>query len=218
MASCSKCGYENRPKAKRCGQCGSPIMSAGLGYGESPGKGAPGGGNMLPTIPESGGGGGLPPTIQESAGQLPQPGFQPGEARMGGAASTVQEDPAHLPGPRGAVGPRTQLHEEVSKPIAGWLVVLRSRTMRPYHDIPLFKGRNMLGRSPSRGPHYIEDSNASTEHALAIANDDGVDLTDLGSSNGTVVNNQRIRTHTLQKGDMVKVGKTTMVFVPMPRH
>lgn len=205
MATCESCGYENRPNAKICGQCGTPIMSAGVGYaGEQPGgpMTPPGGGPMLPTIPEG------------AEASWPKHGVGAGEAKVGGAAATVQEDPAALPQPKPVGAPRTQLSEEATKPIAGWLVVLRSRSMPPYQDIPIFIGRNMLGRDPSRGPHNVEDGNASKEHALVIASKDGADLMDLGSANGTVVNNQRIRSHTLQKGDMVKIGKTTMAFIP----
>lgn len=205
MATCEQCGYENRSKAKICGQCGTPIMSAGVGYaGAEPAGpiGPPGGGNMLPTIPEG------------AETSWPKHGVSPGEAKVGGAAATVQEDPAVLPQPKLGAAPRTQLSEEVTKPLAGWLVVLRSRSMSPYQDIPIYIGRNMLGRDPNRGPHNVDDTNASKEHAVAIGNKDGVDLMDLGSANGTVVNNQQIRTHTLQKGDMVKIGKTTMVFIP----
>ena len=215
MATCPKCGFNNAPNAKFCGSCGAPSMAAGVGYQDAPrpvqvGSPAPQGG-MLPTVPEVGGGAPMQPM-----------GIGHGDARVGGAASTVQEDyPGGVPprpgmGPLQGGAPKTQLHEEAAKPIAGWLVVLRSRSMRPYQDIPIFVGRNMLGRNPGLGPHYVEDGNASAEHAMVLTNDAGVEIMDLGSGNGTTVNNQKIRSCALNKGDMVRIGKTVMVFVSFP--
>ena len=161
---------------------------------------------MMPTVPEG-----------DDAGPL-----QPyrGGAQIGGAAMTVQEDSGSSPGLGPSVkhggGPRTELHEDAVKPLAGWLVVLRSRSVPAYHDVPLFVGRNILGKDPSRGPHCLNDPNASSEHALIIAKEDAVRITDMGSTNGTIVNDQRIDMVALKKGDKVRIGKTTMVYIPLP--
>jgi pSer/pThr/pTyr-binding forkhead associated (FHA) protein len=109
-------------------------------------------------------------------------------------------------------------HEDTVQPLAGWFVVLRSRSMQPYRDIPIFVGRNKIGRDPNLGPHCVPEPNASAEHAMVIAEDGQVEIMDLGSANGTIVNNKPVpRSAVLSDGDMVRIGKTTMVFVPMPQ-
>ena len=113
-------------------------------------------------------------------------------------------------------GPRTVLQEDVSKPIGGWFVVLRSREVPPYREIPLFEGNNMIGRLPDLGPQCLTDSLASEQHARIVVDKASCTLIDMGSKNGVTVNNQKIATHRLKRGDRVKIGKTTMVFIPLP--
>lgn len=213
MTMCSGCGHQNSQTAKMCGQCGTPLMSAGVGYGgpESPPP-FPGGGNVLPTIPE-----GMPGGAAAGLGNI----------RVGGAEPTIMEGPAggapaFGAGPQGqgrfpgAGGPKTQMAEEVSKPVAGWLVVMRSRALSPYQDIPIYKGRNLLGRAAPEPVQSIADSNASNQHALILSENGSTTITDLGSANGTIVNNERVQAKPLEKGDRIKIGKTTFVFVPVP--
>ena len=220
MAICSSCQYDNAANAKMCGQCGSPLMSAGVGYAADdrgappPGPGFGGPGNMLPTIPEGAG-----PLGGGQAG--PNHGGL-GNVRVGGAASTVHEDagapgyPPPHPGGFGAGAGRTQLHDDVSKPVAGWLVVMRSRALLPYQDVPLYVGRNILGRLSPEAAQVVNDPNCSSNHVLILASRDGFQLTDLGSSNGTVVNNEKVQGGALNRGDRVRIGKTTFVFLPVP--
>jgi hypothetical protein len=215
---CPKCSHNNGPSARFCGECGQPFMNAAVGH---PGANAPrsitpgGAGNQLPTELGSdgaqsivpGGKGNYDRTALESTGPI-----------VGGAAATIQEGSmaGEMRAPVQAYSPKTQLEEDVSQPIAGWLVVLRSRHMNPYHDVPIFEGRNILGRDPNRGRQHLTDTNASSEHVLILARGGVVRLTDLGSSNGTIVNNQQVDAVELNKGDMVRIGKTTFAFVPMP--
>jgi len=194
MARCSKCNHENPPQARFCGNCRNQL--------DIPGAASP---KLAPTQYEESGG-----------GMAPIQAFRPGDFKRGGAATTVQQGhPGAGQYQQGAPG-RTILHEESYQPVSGWLVVLRSRSMPLYRDIPIFHGPNTLGKDPEKSEHMITDELASRKHTLLVGSDSGVDLTDLGSSNGTYVNNQQVKTHTLQKGDMVKIGKTTMVYVPLP--
>ena len=205
--TCTSCGATNKAGAKFCAQCRTPIMAAGVGF---PGMDAPvapaggNGGNFLPTMPES--------ENTSAAAQGPQ---------FGGAAASTVHEAGHpgvaQPPPMGAAG-RTIIHEEVSNPLAGWFVVLRSRNVQLYQDIPIFEGRNKIGRDPALGPQYLAEPNASSEHAMIIAEAGQVEIMDLGSSNGTVVNNKPVpRSAVLENGDMVRMGKTTMVFIQMPQ-
>ena len=200
MTSCPNCQHANAPTARFCGNCRHELK--GTVVQDAP-QGA-----MNPTLFEEGG-----------ADMAPIRGFQPGDFKRGGAAdATVQEGhPGAGQYQHGAAG-HTMLHEDACEPIAGWLVVLRSRSMPLYKDIPIFHGTNTLGKNPGRVEHVIDDSVASRTHCMLVGSEQGVDLTDLNSSNGTFVNNKQVRMQSLAKGDMVKIGKTTMVFVPVPQQ
>lgn len=192
---CGKCGFQNREGRKFCANCGSPIMAAGVGHG----GGAIRGGAAAPPLP----------TVPES-GQTPQ-------IRVGGAAApTVQEGAGPRPAGMAGGAPRTVLHDEASKPLAGWLVVVRSRTMQPYKELPIFVGSNVFGRDGGLGQQRVDDPNASGQHALVLASADGVRLTDMGSANGTAVNGAPVQSAELAGGDVVRIGKTSFRFVPVP--
>ena len=181
-----------------CGACGSPLMAQGVGYqgsGPPPPPAAAGLGNVQ---------------VGGAAATAPNVG---GHGAQGGAPPTAFQGGGHAPVGRGH-SPRTRVAEEAPKPVAGWLVVLRSRHVQPYVDLALHEGRNEIGRDP--GPLQLADPRASGRHAMAVARDGEVMLTDL-SQNGTVVNNQMVQSHALQAGDMVKIGGTTLVYVPFPQ-
>jgi len=204
MASCSKCEYVNRPEAKRCGGCGAVMMEAGVGRAP---QALQGGGPVRPTVHEGGAGGGaVPPTRLERG------------AQMGGAA-----DPTRVEGHPGAgryqqgAPNHTVFSEEAVRPIAGWLVVLRSLSLPLYKEIPIYMGANNLGRDAALGPHCVDDPNVSTQQALVQAEEGGVLLMNTSTTNPTQINRQPIRHAALNKGDEVRMGRTTMVFVPMPQ-
>jgi len=53
------------------------------------------------------------------------------------------------------------------------------------------------------------DTGASRRHASFMATPGGIILTDLGSTNGTFVNDQPVQAATISKGDTVRIGVTT---------
>ncbi len=68
----------------------------------------------------------------------------------------------------------------------------------------------VVGRSDNADVK-IEDAYASEFHLRLVAQDNGLVLHDLGSTNGTYVNGRRISTPiTLTQGDAVQVGKTVL--------
>lgn len=204
MTICTNCGGDNRPGAKFCTQCGNAVASPPLVSGGARGS-----------------------TVFEAENSP----VRPASVRMGGAASPptaleaptprTQMEPAPSAPFRGASAarghktPRTVLHEEVVRPIAGWMVILKSYTDEVYREIPIYRGRNVIGRDPALGPQSLKDSNCSGQHCSVSVLDDVVELRDLDSSNGTRVNNQRVRGVPLNKGDMIRIGKTTLVFLPL---
>jgi len=81
-------------------------------------------------------------------------------------------------------------------------------------------GRNELGSAPlklGRAPDntiVLQDPQSSSRHAEVAQSPDGANytITDLGSTNGTYVNEQRLSAHTtqiLQHGDTIRIGNTT---------
>lgn len=200
MPRCSDCGFNNRETAKRCAGCGAPLMSAGVGRSDpTPVRAAA---PPPPTVPEAVN---VPspvaPTRHESVQPLPA-------TRLEGHAGAGQY--------QGGAQGRTVLQEEAVRPLSGFLVVLRSASMPQYQEVPIFLGANTLGRNPALGVHCIQDENVSTQHAVVVGERGRAEITDLGSSNGTIVNEKKVRTTFLQKGDMVKLGRSRFVFIPVP--
>lgn len=58
----------------------------------------------------------------------------------------------------------------------------------------------------------LRDTEVSRQHAEVRRVADKLILTDLNSSNGTFVNNQRVERHELASGDQVQMGRTVMLF------
>lgn len=68
----------------------------------------------------------------------------------------------------------------------------------------------VLGRS-DEADVALHDPYASEFHMRLVAQDNGITLHDLGSTNGTYVNGRRVVAPTqLRKGDTIQVGKTVM--------
>lgn len=74
---------------------------------------------------------------------------------------------------------------------------------------------NVIGRAPD-AEVQLTDIGASRRHAEIVVIDSGgdehVELHDLGSTNGTLVNGQRVAAATLTDGDQITIGTTTFVF------
>ena len=65
-----------------------------------------------------------------------------------------------------------------------------------------------IGRETS-GLQLAFDSGVSRRHANLAPGPMGLQLTDLGSTNGTFVNGQRVASATIKPGDLVRIGATT---------
>lgn len=77
----------------------------------------------------------------------------------------------------------------------------------PFDGAPVTLGRADDNTWP------LDDQAASRRHAEIAATADGYVIRDLGSSNGTWVNRERIESRILADGDQITIGGSTLVFV-----
>jgi pSer/pThr/pTyr-binding forkhead associated (FHA) protein len=78
--------------------------------------------------------------------------------------------------------------------------------------VPLHAEVTRVSRSPA-ADIALDDASASRRHALFVCREDGVDVVDDRSLNGTWVNGERIERHRLADGDTIVVGRTTLRYV-----
>lgn len=68
-----------------------------------------------------------------------------------------------------------------------------------------------IGRLPECDV-VVDDAGASRQHARIRRTEAGFVLTDLGSTNGTMVNGEPIQEHVLEHGDRITIGETELEF------
>jgi adenylate cyclase len=79
-------------------------------------------------------------------------------------------------------------------------------------EVPLSKDAFSIGRTPENDIE-IKDSLISRRHTSIVRKGDRHVVYDLGSSNGTFVNRERIESKTLENGDVIRVGETELHYV-----
>ncbi|WP_438015260.1 sigma 54-interacting transcriptional regulator [Sorangium sp. So ce315] len=75
------------------------------------------------------------------------------------------------------------------------LVVIFTRGQPACAPIPLRDGAVVLGRAPAEGVVVVEDDQVSRRHARVALAAQGIEITDLGSRNGTFVDGKKIEGH-----------------------
>jgi pSer/pThr/pTyr-binding forkhead associated (FHA) protein len=70
---------------------------------------------------------------------------------------------------------------------------------------PIERGKTVIGRKEDCGLR-IPLGEISRQHAVLMVDDRAATLRDLGSANGTYINNQRVREQELQPGDHIVIG------------
>ncbi len=63
-----------------------------------------------------------------------------------------------------------------------------------------------IGRAP-RADFVVDAALVSRLHCRLTAGDDGVDVVDLDSTNGTYINDERVKTGCIKNGDRLRVGR-----------
>lgn len=78
---------------------------------------------------------------------------------------------------------------------------------------PLREGETTIGRSPYCSI-VVPSATASREHAAVVVQGQAVELVDLGSRNGTLVNRATVREPcTLNVGDIIQIGGAEMTLL-----
>ena len=83
---------------------------------------------------------------------------------------------------------------------------------KPITDFQIDKGKSLTIGRRSNNDVVIENLAVSGHHAKIDSVGDGFVLTDLQSKNGCFVNEQMVTSHWLKNGDVVSIGKHTLVF------
>ena len=95
------------------------------------------------------------------------------------------------------------------------IIALMQRDSGPADTIPLSEGTVTIGRKPGNTVVVPQDTFVSGKHAEIVTNSTGTYLTDLGSTNGTVVNGQKLTANEKQlllEGDEVQIGQSRFTF------
>ncbi len=73
-------------------------------------------------------------------------------------------------------------------------------------------GELLIGRS-SQAHLQIDHESVSRRHAKVTTQDDKVEIADMGSTNGTYVNDEPVENRLLHDGDLIKVGRTILKYL-----
>jgi hypothetical protein len=92
--------------------------------------------------------------------------------------------------------------------LVGWIIPLEGRQLGELLQI---KGRTVIGKSPSCNL-VIDEPSISGQHAEFVPTSNGFRLNDLGSTNGTWVNDKRVTTHDLVDNDNVRLGRVNFKY------
>jgi two-component system, cell cycle response regulator len=90
------------------------------------------------------------------------------------------------------------------------LVVIYGQQVGQKHTLKA--GELVIGRS-SQAQLQIDHESVSRRHARIVLTDSGVLVADLGSTNGTYVNDEPITERSLGHGDLIKVGRTILKYL-----
>ena len=103
----------------------------------------------------------------------------------------------------------------------GALVGTLRKTEGPADDIAVTEGVISIGRRPENTVILVADAYASGRHAEVVTDATGTYITDLGSTNGTVVNGVRITPNErllLSEGDELQIGQNRFRFEPFSQE
>jgi outer membrane murein-binding lipoprotein Lpp len=154
--------------------------------------------------------------VCESCGQKLHPSWD--QCPYCGAGGKQANDaPAAAPTPAPSPKMRTMAIDAAAggtTPIGsavGWLVPLDGPQTGELFQL---KGRCVVGKAPDCDV-VLNDPSISSRHAEFIAGRTGFRVNDLGSTNGTYVNDKKVTAHDLVDNDSVRLGRTNFKFKSM---
>jgi hypothetical protein len=114
-----------------------------------------------------------------------------------------------VPGP----GEQTESKDEPTRlyQVGGGRVLVVVEGVQAGMRFPLRPGRTMVGRREDCHV-VIADPAVSRQHLRIEWTEDGIELHDLNSTNGTFVNDRRVTAHRLSPGDRIRVGATVLEY------
>lgn len=140
---------------------------------------------------------------------------RPSTAKKAAAAPAVGRAAPSASGPEGPAPVPAAQHQPAAQTRQS-----DRQAQRPWLDVdgdyyPLLAAITVLGRDNSADV-ILDDPGISRQHTEIRVTSDGphliANIRDLGSTNGTFVNGERITSQRLTDGDRVNVGRTTLIF------
>ena len=108
------------------------------------------------------------------------------------------------------IGLQDILNEDKKSSRSAYLIVISGRSVGRMYKLSSSSPETSIGRTPDADV-FIDDEGVSRRHAK-ITNAGGVvRLVDLGSTNGTFANGQRVSSRVLSDGDRLQIGSTTIL-------
>jgi hypothetical protein len=127
------------------------------------------------------------------------------------AAGSDPWGPIAIPSPEAPAGPRDATAVFVVPTAEGPRATIREIRPDRSSRTLAFEGRPLtIGRSSDNGL-VLRDGRASRHHARIDVRRGSLVLTDLGSTNGSWVNDRRVESIALGEGDQVRIGLTTLI-------
>ena len=83
---------------------------------------------------------------------------------------------------------------------------------RTVHELPLYVGRIIVGRTPDNDLQ-VDSRFVSRHHCQIVTTANSCVIEDLNSTNGIYVKSKRVRRHYLNDGDVVVLGKHELIYV-----
>jgi pSer/pThr/pTyr-binding forkhead associated (FHA) protein len=105
---------------------------------------------------------------------------------------------------------------EASERLMGFLVITDTKEDEEHRYFRLRKGVNFVGRLGSRCSIEIRDQEISSQHVLLVCTNSATRAIDLDSRNGMILEGQKYEIVELGEGDELKLGRTTLKYVPFP--
>jgi hypothetical protein len=109
-------------------------------------------------------------------------------------------------------GSEIHIREAVEKPppLFAWVVFIDEEGL-PLQDIRLTKEKSILGKGDEADVQVADDF-ASKLHTLIYFEKDAFYISDLGSTNGTFLNEKKVMKEALKDGDHIRIGHQPMIF------